>query len=182
LYSFLRLAIINYNFGGLKQLKFILHSSGGWRSKISVNRAVFPLDALRENPSIPCCLHSDIIHMAYFSHMNFQRFINYYQIYYLFNYLFFLYCCAGWGTLWHLHRFLQCFNYIILEFTSCTAVLDSPPLVPGIIFEFTYMCTHYLHHIHSPIPFPHHLPTSYWCQLLPTSPVGMVLASCSPIL
>jgi hypothetical protein len=37
-----------------------------------------------------------------------------------------------------------------------------PPPIPetvsaGIIFAFTYMCTHFLHHVHPPISFPHHL-------------------------
>jgi hypothetical protein len=42
---------------------------------------------------------------------------------------------------------------------SSSALLHTPPLIPGtvstgIIFAFTYMCMHYLHHIHPPIPFP----------------------------
>jgi hypothetical protein len=66
--------------------------------------------------------------------------------------------------MWHLERFLQCFKYIILGFTPSTALLYSPPpIIPrivstGIIFAFTYMCTHFLHGIYPPTPFPHHLP------------------------
>jgi hypothetical protein len=51
---------------------------------------------------------------------------------------------------------------------SNISYLNSPPLllspqIPGtvsigIIFAFTYMCTHYLYHIHPPIPFPAFFP------------------------
>jgi hypothetical protein len=34
--------------------------------------------------------------------------------------------CWGRGTLWHLHRFLQCMKCIILEFTPSTIVLYPP--------------------------------------------------------
>jgi hypothetical protein len=45
------------------------------------------------------------------------------------------------------------------EFTPSTALFLPPPLIPGtvsagIIFAFTYMCVHYLCHIHPPAPFP----------------------------
>jgi hypothetical protein len=53
------------------------------------------------------------------------------------------YCCPMWGTLWHLHRFLQCSKYIIFELTPSKALLY-PPLIPGVVstgiifaFEFS---------------------------------------------
>jgi hypothetical protein len=63
--------------------------------------------------------------------------------------------------LWYLYRFLQCINCIILGFTPSTTLLTSVP-IPGIVstglvFAFTYMCTHFLHHIHPPTSFPQHL-------------------------
>jgi hypothetical protein len=57
-------------------------------------------------------------------------------------------------------EFLQFIKYIILEFIPSTALLYPPSLpMPGIvstsiIFAFTYMCTHFLHCIHPPTPFP----------------------------
>jgi hypothetical protein len=66
-------------------------------------------------------------------------------------------------TLWHFQSFLQCINYIILEFTPSTTPLYSPSPIHGIvstgaIFAFAYICTHFLHHIHPPTPFSWHLP------------------------
>jgi hypothetical protein len=95
---------------------------------------------------------------------------------------FFLYCCARWGTLWHLQRFLQYINCIILEFTPSTAPFyPSPPIhgtvSTGIIFTFTCMCTKFLHHIHSPTPFLSHLPLPLVTTLL----LGQDLF-CSPVL
>jgi hypothetical protein len=55
-------------------------------------------------------------------------------------------------------------KYIILEFTLSTACIYGPPTpIPGvvsagIIFAFTYMCTHFLHRILLSAPFPYHLP------------------------
>jgi hypothetical protein len=44
-----------------------------------------------------------------------------------------------------------------LPLSSCTP--NSWNSSTGIIFVLTCMCTHFLHRIHSPTPFPHHLPT-----------------------
>jgi hypothetical protein len=49
-------------------------------------------------------------------------------------------------------------KFIILEFTPSTALFHPPTQIPGtvsadIIFAFAYMCIHYLHCIHPPIPF-----------------------------
>jgi hypothetical protein len=65
----------------------------------------------------------------------------------------------GRDALQHLQRFLQCVKCIILEFNPlhCFPLFPHPPilgLVSGIIFAFTYMCKHFLHHIHPPTPFP----------------------------
>jgi hypothetical protein len=63
----------------------------------------------------------------------------------------------------HSQRFLQNIKYVILKITPNTSLLHPPPLIPGIIFAFAYMCTHYLHSIHLPTPFPgpFTLPTSH---------------------
>jgi hypothetical protein len=50
-------------------------------------------------------------------------------------------------------------KYIIPELTPFTILLYPPILpIPGILstgtfFPFTYICTHYFHHIHPPTPF-----------------------------
>jgi hypothetical protein len=90
------------------------------------------------------------------------------------------------GSVWNLQRFLQCINDIILEFALSTALLyppspDSWDSFKGIIFAFTYMCTHFLHHIHPPTPFP-----CYFCPPTGTNPPpleeGLILPSSSLIL
>jgi hypothetical protein len=62
----------------------------------------------------------------------------------------------------------------------------------GIIFAFTYMCTQYLHHIHSPIPFPYLLlvpphrqdlycpPILRFCKRKKKKSLVLVAHSCSP--
>jgi hypothetical protein len=82
----------------------------------------------------------------------------------------------GRGTLWHLHRFLQCIKHIIYEFISSTILLHLPLLIPGvvstgIIFAFTHVYTFFLHCICPPTPLPYTPPF----QLLPTLPSGQNL-------
>jgi hypothetical protein len=55
------------------------------------------------------------------------------------------------------------------EFTPSITLLYSPNPIPGTVSTdliFPFMCTQYLHHIHSPTPIPHLLPL----PLVPTSP------------
>jgi hypothetical protein len=66
-----------------------------------------------------------------------------------------------WCTFWHLQKFLQYINCIILEFTVLPSLffILQPP-IPGIvstttIFPFTYMCPQYLHYIYLLKPFSH---------------------------
>jgi hypothetical protein len=73
-----------------------------------------------------------------------------------------LYCCAGWGTLWHFQSLLQCIKYIILEFTPSTALLypHSPNSWKFQQVSFLHLHTYvyiFLCSIHPPIPFPYHL-------------------------
>jgi hypothetical protein len=77
---------------------------------------------------------------------------------FLFIYLY--YCCVRWGYIGAFTKVLSVYE-IILEFTTPTAFFhhQPPPSIPGpvstgTIFAFTYMCIHYLHHIHLPTPFP----------------------------
>jgi hypothetical protein len=78
----------------------------------------------------------------------------------------------GGGTWWPLQKFLQ---YIVLELTPSTILLPTIPipeiLSAGVIFPFAYMCSHYLHCIHSPMPFPHPFPL----LLLPSPRQGINL-------
>jgi hypothetical protein len=64
--------------------------------------------------------------------------------------MFFLYYCDAWGYIVPFTQVLQCVKYIIHEFTPSIILLHPSPLqVPGvvsigIIFAFTYMCTHFI--------------------------------------
>jgi hypothetical protein len=42
------------------------------------------------------------------------------------SFIFFFVVVMGGGTLWHLHRFLQCIKYILHKFTSSTILLHLP--------------------------------------------------------
>jgi hypothetical protein len=63
-------------------------------------------------------------------------------------------------TLEYLQRFLQSIKYIILGFTPSTAFFHLllprflEPFLQVSFFAFTYVCIHYLYHIHPPTPFP----------------------------
>jgi hypothetical protein len=100
--------------------------------------------------------------------------------------LFFLNCfplLLCWvGVHWHLQRFLQCINYIILEFIFSL----SPPspihgiVTTGIIIAITNICVHFLHCIHPPTLFSQHLPPP--TSATPPHWARPVLPSCSLIL
>jgi hypothetical protein len=66
---------------------------------------------------------------------------------------------------------LLLFSFILLP-TPIPGVVST-----GIIFAFNYMCTHFLHHIHLPTPFPNTSPL----PLVPDLPPGQDLF-CSPVL
>jgi hypothetical protein len=63
-------------------------------------------------------------------------------------------------------------TWIYLLNHSPSSILIHPPLPQsglvstGIMFAFSYMCTHFLHHIHPPTLLPHSpIPLlSHWCQ------------------
>jgi hypothetical protein len=80
-------------------------------------------------------------------------------------YLFiFFYCFVGQG---YIVAFTKALTMCQIHHTwihpSIALFYPSPP-VPGtvstgIVFTFTYMCTHYFHHIHPPTPLPPHTPS-----------------------
>jgi hypothetical protein len=58
------------------------------------------------------------------------------------------------------------------EFTSSAILFHQTPTIPeivstGIIFAFTYKCTHFLYHIHPPIPLSQQLPPPIGVSLSP---------------
>jgi hypothetical protein len=86
-----------------------------------------------------------------------------------------LYCCDGWGMLWHLHRLLQYVNYITHEFISSTILLHLlhfPPPNSWISFNRYHFCIFL--HVHTfyctvftLLPsFPNTSPP-HWCQPSP---------------
>jgi hypothetical protein len=81
-------------------------------------------------------------------------------------YIFSLYWYDGWGYTvaftWVLTMYQIYHTWIHPLYSS---LLSSSLLIPGIvstgiIFAFTHICTRFLHHIHPPTPFCHHLPLS----------------------
>jgi hypothetical protein len=71
---------------------------------------------------------------------------------------FYFYHCANGGTLWHLQKFSNVSNISHLNSPPPSFCYPSSPIPgivsAGVIFQFTYMCTQYLHHIHPPTHFP----------------------------
>jgi hypothetical protein len=101
------------------------------------------------------------------SEMNF--FICLFFLFFKVIYLLFLYSVLSVGTLWHLQRFLQCINYVILEFTLSTVIP-----APQFMEQLQQVSLLYLHasvHIFCTIfILPPHFPaTSHSCQ---PSPLG----------
>jgi hypothetical protein len=82
--------------------------------------------------------------------------------------------CSG-STLWHLQNFLQCNKFIILQFTPSTALFYCPFPIPGmvssgIIFVFTYKCTHFCTILTLLSFFPTTSPLLPLAQILPPCP------------
>jgi hypothetical protein len=66
--------------------------------------------------------------------------------------------CAGWEYIVPFTKVLAMYQMYHTHSPPCS-LLSSPLLIPGlvstgIIFTFTYMCTHFLYHSHPPILFP----------------------------
>jgi hypothetical protein len=70
----------------------------------------------------------------------------------------FVYCCAGWGYIVAFTKVLTVYQIYHAQVHSLhLSPLLFPPPIPGmvsagIIFAFTYICTQFLYHIHSPTP------------------------------
>lgn len=84
--------------------------------------------------------------------------------------MWYLFYCVGCRYIITFTKLLTICQIVILEFFSPLLSSISPSLILGtvssvIIFAFTYMCMHYLHHIHilplSPLASP-----SHWCQIM----------------
>jgi hypothetical protein len=104
---------------------------------------------------------------------------------FLFVVVFFLYCCV---VCWYIvaftkvltlhqlyHTWIHTFYHFPLSLSAVHGTIST-----GIIFAFTCMCTHFLHHIHCPTPFLHHLPPPTGAN--PSPWAGPVLPTCSLIL
>jgi hypothetical protein len=113
-----------------------------------------------------------------FSHLIFYNMI--------YTFFFFFYCCVEWEYIVALKKTLTMYQ---IYHTWIHPLLHSPLFlipIPGIastdiIFTFIYMCTQYLHHIHSPIPFLCYLPPSTSTDT-PHPGTGPFQPSCSLIL
>jgi hypothetical protein len=96
--------------------------------------------------------------------------------------MFFKIVVLGGGTLLHccIVRFLQCINYIILEFTPSSTSLYSPSADSWNSFNRYYFCIYMhvymcfaLYSLYYPFSIP--LALSQWCQSSPLSRICSVL-------
>jgi hypothetical protein len=86
----------------------------------------------------------------------------------VFNFIFYFSVVLGSVYIVDLQLFSQHVRFIIPEFTSSIIVFSKPcpphsrNRLTSLICQFPYMCTYWLHYIHSLMPFPKPSPTDWY--------------------